>query len=642
METTRPRTTDAEFFGEQIDTTRPGLEGIPAAIAAGDYAAARRIFAAEARASLQPQRWFRQQRDFRGNPHFLPGETAEAAGDRVLAGTLISCSTPCTFADRVDWFANPTFNQYKEWTWQLSRHQEWPVLGERYRATRDERYATAFVKFFLSWKEQTAVEPLDAPSNATWAWRTIEAGIRMGGSWQWALHSFYRSPHFTDDVLVEWYKSVWEHGWRLRNIHHSHNWLIMEQNGLGQIGILYPQFRQASEWRDFAFATLIHELGVQNYPDGMQYELSTGYHQVNVRNYQWLWDVAEAYDVPVPPAFRDGLEQMHAANIKLMMPDGRLPDLNDGGWHPVAGLLERAAALYPAREDFRWAASWGQEGAPPSYTSIALDYSGLYVMRSDWGDDAVWALLDGGPFGFAHQHEDKLNLIVHAYGRRLITEAGNYAYDDSEMRRYVLSTRGHNTARVDGQDQNRRRNYNRANERIERPSGAVWHSDEAQDTVEAVYNEGYGPEADRTVTHRRRVTFFKQGTAGFGPCFRVEDTFTPADSGEHSYEILWHLHTGAPLVEGLSVRSVDPGVANVALIPEDAPVGLSVEIVAGQEQPEWQGWHAVKNHQQGEYEACPTAIYRVRAVGEVKVTTWVVPTRGDEAKDIRPGPPSHR
>ena len=24
----------------------------------------------------------------------------------------------------------------------------------------------------------------------------------MGGAWQWALHSFYQSPHFTDDVLV--------------------------------------------------------------------------------------------------------------------------------------------------------------------------------------------------------------------------------------------------------------------------------------------------------------------------------------------------------------------------------------------------------------------------------------------------------
>ena len=68
----------------------------------------------------------------------------------------------------------------------------------------------------------------------------------MGGEWQWALHSFYRSPHFTDDVLVDWYKSVWEHGWRLRNFHRTGNWLIMEMNGLAQIGILYPQFQECA------------------------------------------------------------------------------------------------------------------------------------------------------------------------------------------------------------------------------------------------------------------------------------------------------------------------------------------------------------------------------------------------------------
>lgn len=90
METTRPRLTDAEFFSEHIDTTRPGLEAIPAAAATGDFAAARRLFAAEVRAGLQPERWFRQQRGFLGGSHYLPDESAEAACERVLSGTLVS------------------------------------------------------------------------------------------------------------------------------------------------------------------------------------------------------------------------------------------------------------------------------------------------------------------------------------------------------------------------------------------------------------------------------------------------------------------------------------------------------------------------------------------------------------------------
>ena len=505
-------------------------------------------------------------------------------------------------------------------------------MGERYRDTGDERFAEGFVKLFCSWVRQTGVEPLDSFGGETKAWRTIECGIRMGGSWQWALHSFYNSPRFTDDVLVDRYKSVWEHGWRLRHHHRTHNWLIMEMNGLAQIGILYPQFAEADEWRAYAFDVLVREMGTQVYADGMQYELSTGYHQVNINNYQWLWDVAQAYDVDVPAAFRDGLEQMHAANIKLMMPDGRLPDINDGGWHLVSILMQRAAELYPERADFRWAATRGRDGAAPVQTSMALPYSGLFAMRSGWEEDAVYAFFDGGPFGYAHQHEDKLNLLVHAYGRLLITEAGNYAYDSSEMRRYVLSTRGHNTIRVDGQDQNRRLNFDRSTPPIlDVEAGAVWHSEDKYDAVEAGYDEGYGAQAERSLTHRRKVIFLKEGIGDqVGPCFVVIDRLAAQDDKPHEVEILWHLNTGSPRVDGLIAVSEDDGVANVAIAPADAAT-LAVEVVTGQKEPVWQGWRSFGHHQQGEFEPIPTVIYRATVDDPTRIVTLIVPLEPGKA-----------
>ena len=142
-----PRLSDADFFG-RIDTTRPGLEGIPEAVAHGDFATARRLFAAEVRRTLEPERFFRIQREFRGAHFMKEGETPEQAGERILSGELISCSTPHQFEGEVDWFINPTFNQYKEWTWQLSRHSEWGILAERYRATGDERFAAGVRPLF--------------------------------------------------------------------------------------------------------------------------------------------------------------------------------------------------------------------------------------------------------------------------------------------------------------------------------------------------------------------------------------------------------------------------------------------------------------------------------------------------------------
>ncbi len=178
---TGPRLSDADFFGNCVDTRRPGLEAIPAAVARGGFAAARRSFAAEARRSLRPERFFRLRRRFEGGNVMYPGETDAEAAERILRLELISCGVPHQFAGEVDWFSNHTHNGYKEWTWQLSRHSEWAILAERYRETGDERYAEGFARLFHSWVRQ-AVMPENAPGNETLCWRTIETGIRMGGA----------------------------------------------------------------------------------------------------------------------------------------------------------------------------------------------------------------------------------------------------------------------------------------------------------------------------------------------------------------------------------------------------------------------------------------------------------------------------
>jgi hypothetical protein len=654
-----PRLSDAEFFGQLIDTDRPGLAEIPHAVANGDFATARRIFAADVRASLQPERLLSIPRRFGGPGSTFPGETIAEIAKRALGLELMSCGTLHRFDGEVDWFANPTHNQYREWTWQLSRHSEWPSLGERYRETGDERYAAGLARLFTSWVRQ-AVVPEQAVGNATLCWRTIEAGIRMGGAWHYALHSCYRSAAFTDDLIVDWFKSLWEHAWRLRNFHWTHNWLIMEMNGLAQIATLYPQFRDAPAWRDYAFARLVEELGRQFHPDGVQFELSTNYHQVVIRNYETLRDVCAAYDVATPPEFDRTLELAHAANVLMMAPDGRLPDLNDGfRWH-VASLLERAVVRYPDRADFRWAATRGAEGTPPAATSFAFPHAGYYVMRTGWEPDAVWALFDGGPFGFAHQHEDKLNLIIHAYGRDLLTEGGNYAYDDSEMRRYVLSTRSHNTIRVDGLDQLRRLTYNGDDpDLLTRPAGARWRATPDYDTVEADYDEGYGPDAsaaamrrhglqfldqvyaaghgpvpDRSVSHRRRAIFLKRGLGPLDPCLLVIDRLLPNDDRPHDYQALWHLDATEAVAEGLLVRSADAGLANLTIVPSDLP-GLRLALATGQTEPEWQGWRSPLHEVQGTELPAPTAVYEWRAAGPSRLVTLLYPTRPNEACPVR-------
>lgn len=575
--------------------------------------AARQVMAAAVRQALQPERYLSLPLELGDNAFMPVDERLEDAARRILQGTLMSCGVTHTFAGGVDWTANPTPNRYKEWTWQLNRHREWVVLAERYRQTGDEPYAAAIVRFFRSWFQQ-AIVPEAAPGQDTDCWRTIEAGIRMSGPWPWALHSILHSESLTDDDLVDWCKSVWEHGWRLRHFHRTGNWLVMEMNGLAHIGILFPHLKDAAEWKRYALDTLARELEHQVHPDGFQYELSTHTQQILLRNYQRLEAVCRLYDKPVPGPFHTVLERMFEANVKMMMPDGRLPNVNNGGWHELAPLLEPAVTRYPQRRDFLWAASRAKRGTVPPFSSVSFPHAGYHVMRANWSTRAVWGLFDGGPLGYRHHQEDKLNVLIHAYGRMLLTDAGKYHLDCSEMHRYTLSSQAHNTTLVNGQGQNRRRGFVPDEIDVTRLCGARWYSGPALDLAEASYAEGYGPNAERDVTHTRRVVFLKRHPV-LTPCFLVIDRLISHDQQTRTYEALWHLDVKTVRREGPQIHTTDENQANLAIITAPQP-GLESEIVWGGHV----GWKVVERELTIEAVPIPTAVYRWRAKTQRRVT----------------------
>lgn len=534
------RLTADEFLKTRLDPSVPALAAIAAMEAAGDAEGAQHAFAGYVRANLQPDKYFRIPYYPPENAWLARNETEEQIAERLSHGAVMSCGFLWDFgADGIQWEANPTPNHYREWTWQLNRHHEWRMLGHLYRETGDEKYARLFVSLFESWRAQTEC-PDDAPGGATEAWRTIEIGIRMTKIWHYAIHAFYRSPSVSDHVLCEIFASMWENANRLR-LHPTHgNWLVMEMSGLYHIGLLYPFFAEADEWRVYAADRLTKELDVQLYPDSFQYELTTNYHGVVVDNYGYAVDISRAMEQPLPPAFLDVLGRAYELYPRLAQPDLRLPDLNDGTRADVSYMCAKALALFPGREDYRYFASRRAEGAPPAFTDCVLPYSGMAVLRDGWGEDAQWAFFESAPFGRGHQHEDKLNFLLYAYGRELLRDTGNYAYDTSEMRRYVLSARAHNTALVDGMEQNRRARYTWHDEDIHKRSDLTAVLGTEYDILGGVYDEGYGREL-LSVTHRRTVVKVKNHPLGLKTFYLVIDRFAPADGAEHVYDINWQL-----------------------------------------------------------------------------------------------------
>src|SRR5205085_12594666 len=148
--------------------------------------------------------------------------------------------------------------------------------------------------------------------------------------------------------------------------------------------------RDAAEWRATGGKWIYDEMNNQVYPDGVQIELSSGYHHVSLNNFLSVYKIARLNEVELPGDYLKRLEKMYDFDVYGAMPDRRLPGVQDGNYYDVRRALRDAMEYFPARSDFRWYATDGREGKPPAETSHAFPWAGYFVMRSGWDAGARW------------------------------------------------------------------------------------------------------------------------------------------------------------------------------------------------------------------------------------------------------------
>jgi hypothetical protein len=623
---TGPRMADEVLF-QLLDTDYPGLEGVKVAIADNDLESAKKALADYLRS--------RTTVPWRFDPHNIDRDIRynKSAADETVSGKVRVIGVWHTFPDgNIDWFYNPTIERDDlpvdhEWQWQLGRMGYWRNLGRAYWGTGDEVYARAFVKQLRSWVRQCP-RPEDSGNYSGSAWRTIECGIRMAGSWPDSYHRFLHSPSFTDDDVILYVKSCIEQAQHLRKNPTSGNWLTMEMSGLYTVGALFPEFKDAGEWRSYAINRIYEELNKQFLPDGAQIELTPGYHQValfNILNIPELARTVGRLD-ELPDDFVNRAEKAFDYNLYLMTPDRDMPRFNDS-WHVnVPGGMRAATEIFPERQDFKWVATGGKEGAPPSGTSHPFPYAGHYVMRSGWDEKANYLCFDAGPLGYGHIHQDKLNFVLWSYGREMVFDGGGGNYERSQWRRYDTDTFSHNTILVDGLPQRRQTRDRWANV-LSEPMDARWESTDTYDFAAGIYDEGYGKDENRPVVHVRRVLFIKPDM------FLIADTLTPRDDAEHTYQARWHLMTTATeLDENTSiVTTTDTGLPNLALVPLITE-GLTVSMASAQTEPELLGWWVQRGR---DHKPATTVMHDRSGTGAQHLLTLLLPIQADSDNPLQ-------
>lgn len=634
---------------DALDLSRPELASVAAAWKTKDTAKAEKALAQYLRTRTSVH-W-----GSTADPNHSATEAAQdkAAADEAVAGRLRGGGSPLVHAfpaGNIDWSYNETYHEPgippdDEWQWQLNRMEFWGNLGRAYKATGDERYAKTFVREMRSWIAQCPV-PDHAANVAPSAWRTIEAGIRVGGSWPAAFFAFHGSPSMTDADLVTFAGAFLDHGRYLRSFHTGLNWFTMEMSGLYATGAAFPEFKEAADWRSFAASQLAAEAQKEFLADGALEEISTSYQNVALGNILKIAQVARwtGRTAELPAGYSTPLEKGYTWQLDIMAPDRTSPKINDAGENELPSLFATMAVEnFPKRNDFKWVARGGEGVGQPSFTSIFLDRSGFAVMRSGWSRNDNYLLYRLGPPGLGgHMHQDKLGIVFYAYGREIMFDSGGGNYEHSKWRQWATSAFSHNCLIVDGLGQARINNLrdpaHSPNLTGETPVDAHWQTNKVFDFASADYTEGNGPEHLHPATQQRDVLFLKPDL------YVVADRLRPNDAQSHQYQARWHLLTIRTSLDSdsHSLVTTDPGVANAAVIPL-LKNGLEVAAVSGQETPEILGWNILR-YTNPQRAPATTLLHTRTGAGPQLILTLIAPLKPGETNPVTavtPGSDGH-
>ncbi len=173
-----------------------------------------------------------------------------------------------------------------------------------------------------------------------------------------------------------------------------------------------------------------------------------------------------------------------------------------------------------------------------------------------------------------HKHNSRLSFELFAYDKSFIIDPGTYIYTaDKEMRNMFRSTRYHNTAVVDGEEQN---SFDEAELFAMKTDAAVkvnrWLTAENYDFLDAEH-DGYA-RLKNPVIHRRRIYFDKE-------YWIIQDMLSGEGGYKHRFDLYFHF---APMElkvrDKLVIETDNKNEANIMVVPLEIE-GIEMKIEKG-------------------------------------------------------------
>ncbi|WP_118840767.1 alginate lyase family protein [Salinibacter ruber] len=520
-------------------------------------------------------------------------------------------TVPRTKDDGLDWtYRGPAGDV--EWAKALNRHFPIRRLLEAYLYTEKDTFAHRLDRNLRDWIVHSRPYPGEDASTPVWGELAVSFRVEVWSEVFFALQD--------DDLLrpgtrLLMLMSLQDHAHYLKNFHSGGNLATMELSSLALLAAAWPEFSSSDDWMTYATQILGEELKRQVYPDGVHQELSASYHLLALSNFEQLIDIRQKAEELIPKTYEDKLVRMYEYLAWVMRPNGRNPLNNDSDLKDLRDLVREAAERY---DEPQWAyiATRGEEGRrPKGLLSRVFPWAGQVISRNGWHEGAHWSFFDIGPWGTAHQHNDKLHLSVHAFGRDLLVDAGRFAYQGEVAHRfreeYARHSRGHNVVMIDGQGQGA------GVQKRDRSLGQ--HQYMVRERFDYARGRVDFDDVEGKAVHRRVVLYVRD------EAWIVLDRIVT--DRPRTVETYWHFHPEcAVALSGSSIATTDEGEGNLRL--RAASPGWDVELVEGQDEPYPQGWYS---KEYSRFVEATVAIARQEIDGTATFAWLIAPGKGNVA-----------
>lgn len=327
----------------------------------------------------------------------------------------------------------------------------------------DEKYLTYFREIsrdFINSYESGKTE-----TGGNDVFERFYAGHRLR-NWLFAHYLYSASGKYTPQDFIFMLKVFLLHGAReidVCKVFHYGNHQLHGLAALFEMSALFPEFPVMKYWNKEAQRVIMEHIEIEIKPDGFQFERASHYFKFDIINYLRIYLIARANQIILPDLFYARFHSMFDAIVALSKPDKDLPVLMDAQAKykeytgqdgkasfsndvaeladpTIADLMSVATILFKSSEykfftgvDFSPLFYWFFHQADisvfksvpsrtPSIGSIGLPETQYYVMRSGWGKDDLYMIIDGGLAKEKpdHTHGQQLGFIAYSHGSEIL------------------------------------------------------------------------------------------------------------------------------------------------------------------------------------------------------------------------------